>query len=599
MTRRKLLQRYFALSFCFGTVLVTPCASLGQASADLQIQSVSVNGKARPVLQDGEVNLGCSPQRISIAFGAVSNAAPLPLRLRSKLEGVDAAWRQGGGEMYFVIRFCNENGDRVGQESFMVQDDSSGWNGSLETSKLTHRREIVTVPAGASRVWVIISSAGPPSTTGIYVVDDISISRVSTNGYRSEVLLHPPFDHRSGEASDTQPPQGWCSDGTHPSMAKIVEIGKDPKIRALAIEDDDRFGHAEWRTVKEFAPQVSPNDHLLVEWNEMYSIGEAALKTADYDTLPPGLYHFRVEDVSIFGKPTGVSTELTVRVPMAVWHTPWFWPLIAAFTVGVSAWVVRYVARQKLQRTMTRLRQQHMLEQERLRIAQDIHDDLGARVTQISLLCAMAEEDSGLSDKVRGRLERISVISRELVSALYETVWAVNPENDNLDAMVNYLCEKFNEFCQQARLRCRLNVSTMPKNVEISSRSRHNISMASKEAMHNVVKHANASQVTIHIAFQESTLTILIQDDGGGFRLEHAPSGNGLVNMKRRMEDIGGICTMESEPGKGTVIRLRLVIAAQSNDRSSSVPQERFGGQAPSPELQSIYTSYEKNGGHR
>jgi signal transduction histidine kinase len=349
-------------------------------------------------------------------------------------------------------------------------------------------------------------------------------------------------------------------------MAKIVEIGQYPKSKALAIVDDDRFAHAEWHNTKQSAPSVSPNDRLVVEWNEMFSIGDSAHHSAEYNLLAPGRYRFRVEETTVFGKPTGVEATLAVRVPVPVWQMAWFQALLAAMAVGAGAMMVRYVARQRLQRTMLRLREQHALQQERLRIAQDIHDDLGARVTQISLLSALAQNDAALSETARAQFDRISSMSRDLVSALYETVWAVNPENDNLDAMVNYLCEKFNEFCQQAQLRCRLHISDLPKNVEVSSRSRHNISMAAKEAMHNVIKHASASQVTVRITFVESVLTISIQDNGVGFQPGGASSGNGLVNMKRRMEDIGGACAVESHPGEGTIVHLRLPIAYSQPD---------------------------------
>ena len=213
--------------------------------------------------------------------------------------------------------------------------------------------------------------------------------------------------------------------------------------------------------------------------------------------------------------------------------------------------------------------QQRVLEQERLRISQDIHDDLGARVTQISLLSAMAQKDSAFSDKARVEFEKISQMSQDLISALYETVWTVNPENDNLDAMVNYLCQRLNDLCTQAGLSCRLNISPIPNNVEISSRTRHNISMATREAVHNVTKHAKATQVTVYITFVEGVLTVSIHDDGCGFRPEGGNrGGHGLLNMQRRMEYIGGSCQIDSSPGKGTAVHFRVSIGA---NREASV----------------------------
>jgi signal transduction histidine kinase len=188
-------------------------------------------------------------------------------------------------------------------------------------------------------------------------------------------------------------------------------------------------------------------------------------------------------------------------------------------------------------------------------------------VTEISLLSGMAENNIGFSAQARAEFCHISLKSRDLVAALYETVWAVNPENDNLEAVGNYLRQRINNQCTQAQLRCRLHVSPLPRHIEVSSRIRHNISMAAREAMHNVIKHAKASQVTVHISFADMLLTVSVQDDGCGFDISANSTGNGLVNMKRRLEDIGGSCLIESSPGTGTTAQFRLLIH-QSNEET-------------------------------
>jgi signal transduction histidine kinase len=178
----------------------------------------------------------------------------------------------------------------------------------------------------------------------------------------------------------------------------------------------------------------------------------------------------------------------------------------------------------------------------------------------------MAENNAGFSAQARAEFCRISLKSRNLVAALYETVWAVNPENDNLEAIGNYLRQRINNQCTQAQLRCRLHISQLPRNIEISSRIRHNISMAAREAMHNVIKHANASQVTVHISFAEMLLTVSIQDDGCGFDLTTHPAGHGLVNMERRLQDIGGSCLIDSSQATGTMVQFRLQVRPSDED---------------------------------
>jgi signal transduction histidine kinase len=306
----------------------------------------------------------------------------------------------------------------------------------------------------------------------------------------------------------------------------------------------------------------------------MYSIGVSGYRSAAYESLPQGAYKFRVAEVSVLGKPTGLEATLAVRVPLPYWQTPWFWAALAALTLATSALSVRYLAWHRMRRAMFQLEQQRALERERLRIAQDIHDDLGARVTEISLLSGMAENNAGFSAQARAEFCRISLKSRNLVAALYETVWAVNPENDNLEAVGNYLRQRINNQCTQAQLRCRLHISPLPRDVEISSRIRHNISMAAREAMHNVIKYAKASQVTVHISFAEMLLTVSIQDDGCGFDVMTNPTGHGLVNMKRRLEDIGGTCLIESSPKTGTKVQFRLLVRPAGKDSRRSQPAD-------------------------
>jgi len=260
------------------------------------------------------------------------------------------------------------------------------------------------------------------------------------------------------------------------------------------------------------------------------------------------------------GKLTGAESSVGIFVPQPFWKTPWFWSLTVIALVGLMTGISRYFVRHRMRREMVRLKHQRALEQERLRIAHDIHDDLGARVTQISLLSAMSQENAAFPEKARADFDRISKMARELVSALYETVWAVNPENDNLEAQGNYLCQMVNQLCERTPIRCRFHVLGLPHEVQVSSQTRHNINMAVKEAVHNVIKHSGASEVTIRMAYADGILNVGIEDNGAGILPDGKSGGHGLSNMKQRLANIGGHCFIESHPGKGTTVRIRLTI---------------------------------------
>ncbi len=525
----------------------------------LRIQSVSVNGKSLLFRGKESVNLGPFPENIIFVFGPGTNAGKLPLRLSYILGGYETVWHEGNAEMDLTVRFYNNSGDQISQHIYPVHGESTGWTGSLKSSSLTHRRETLVVPPQATRLLVVISSAGPPDSVGIYVVANLVVSKASGN-LANAVLLQSPFNDIQEERATDDLPAGWMHDGTRPSMAKIVKFGQDPQTKAFAVMDEDPASHAEWHNIFESSPTVKPGDNLVVEWNEMYSMGSGTFRQVTYDQLPAGQYTFHVRGLDVMGRLTGAETSVGVFVPQPLWKTSWFWGgaviAITALMVGIS----RYFVWHRMRREMSRLKQQRALEQERLRIAHDIHDDLGARVTQISLLSAMSQKNISFPEKARADFDKVSKMSRELVSALYETVWAVNPENDNLEALGNYLCQMVKQLCEPTTLRCRFHVQELPNEVQVSSQTRHNISLAVKEAVHNIIKHAKASEVTIRMTFTDGFLEVSVHDDGAGFQLVENIPGNGLSNMRSRLQNIGGACFVETGPGKGTTIRMRLQI---------------------------------------
>jgi signal transduction histidine kinase len=120
-------------------------------------------------------------------------------------------------------------------------------------------------------------------------------------------------------------------------------------------------------------------------------------------------------------------------------------------------------------------------------------------------------------------------------------------------------------MCEPTSLRCRFNVLGLPPEVQLSSQVRHNICMAVKEAIHNVIKHARATEISMRITFADGALDIIIKDNGAGFKPDLKSEGNGLSNMTRRLEAIGGQCEIASEPGNGTTVHIHLKVRKLDN----------------------------------
>src|SRR5213080_2055753 len=187
------------------------------------------------------------------------------------------------------------------------------------------------------------------------------------------------------------------------------------------------------------------------------------------------------------------------------------------------------------------LRQQEALEKERSRIARDIHDQLGASLTQVSLLGEFVESDKDSPAEVEAHARQICQTARDTTRVLDEIVWTVNPSNDTLDGLVNYVCKYAQEYLAVAGLKYRLEVPPQLPNTPISPELRHNVFLASKEAITNVVRHAHATAASVRLRLEPESFTLEIEDNGKGLAgLDERKGRNGLQNMRKRMEDVGG-----------------------------------------------------------
>jgi signal transduction histidine kinase/ligand-binding sensor domain-containing protein len=282
-------------------------------------------------------------------------------------------------------------------------------------------------------------------------------------------------------------------------------------------------------------------------------------RMASYSKLPPGEYRFHVIAANEDGLWNEIGSTLAVRVLPPFWRQAWFLTVSGLALLGGVVGIVYWFATQKLQRQLAILRQKEALERERARIARDLHDQLGANLTRVSLLGELVETDKDEPAEVEAHARQISRTAAETAHALDEIVWAANPSNDTLEGLVNYLCKYAQDFLNTANVRCRLDVPAHVEQRPIPPDARHTIFLVAKEALNNVAKHAQASSVHLHIEVNAKHFTVEIIDDGRG------PSGaataekrgrNGLRNMRRRMEDAGGSFVIEPAKPKGTRVRL-------------------------------------------
>ena len=284
-------------------------------------------------------------------------------------------------------------------------------------------------------------------------------------------------------------------------------------------------------------------------------------RTALYPQLTPGHYEFRFTACNNDDIWNTAPCTLAFVVKPAWWQR--FWIRAAAVVtfatmVGVS---VRFFSMIRVRRRLARLEQAHAVEKERTRIARDIHDDVGARLTQMAYMSDLASAELPESGSNTHRLKEIARASRQTVRALEEIVWAVNPRKDSLIHLLEYISQYANNFFQGTNIRCR---QDLPANVPewvLPSEFRHHIFLAAKEAFNNIQKHSNATEVWIRVALYADQMELTIEDNGEGFHISEAKdSRDGLHNMQNRLTTLGGDCRISSEPGTGTRLVMTVLL---------------------------------------
>ena len=290
-------------------------------------------------------------------------------------------------------------------------------------------------------------------------------------------------------------------------------------------------------------------------------------RTAHYNYIPPGAYTFHV----IACNKDGVWNETGARLPLTVqaffWQRGWFAPAAVLMTVFLAAMTIRSVERQRQRRAQERLEAAHAIERERTRIAKDIHDDLGATLSEIRMLSTFAQSPESPQERVREDLKQIATRALDSTQALDEIVWAVNPKADTLDSLVNYACSFATGFLTMADIRCRLDLSADTPRHALRADVRYNLFLAFKEALTNVIKHSHASEVRIRVEVTSHTATISVTDNGKGMPMhvtvnnsakDSTEGHDGLANMQSRLASVGGQCEFSSGAGEGTTVRFRI-----------------------------------------
>jgi len=286
------------------------------------------------------------------------------------------------------------------------------------------------------------------------------------------------------------------------------------------------------------------------QWNEAGNTRQAI-----YTRLTAGRYRFQVIACNSDGVWNQAGAGVAFTVTPFYWQTWWFQLSVLTVIILCVAVIVRWVAYRRLRWQLRLAEQEAALHKERSRIARDMHDELGASLTRITLMSELASGEPGLPSTATDQLGAIANASRAVSGTLDQIVWTVNPRNDTLERLVGYAGEFASEYLETVGIGLRLELPSDIPSRTVSSDARHQMLLLVKEALNNVAKYANARQVTMQVGFENGSTHIVIADDGSGFDPDTvSPSANGLRNMRQRIAALGGVVEIKSRPGSGTTV---------------------------------------------
>lgn len=399
----------------------------------------------------------------------------------------------------------------------------------------------------------------------------------------------------TSECSGSSRPSGWrATDGklyfpTTRGVVRIdptsVDINLRPPLVYLRkfsadgvptyIADDQTVTVGPGRTRLEFAyhglnfsaPEKTSYRTRLIGLDRTWRDVEDQ-RISTFEAVPPGNYQFEVIAINgdgIWGNPVKLAS---IIIKPHFWETRWFTLLSILGVIAIAAGAGSLMVRIRLKRRIQALKINQALETERSRISRDLHDDLGASLTELSILSALAlenPEDSSLRDP----LCLISGKTKNVVSALDEIVWAATPSEDSLRSLVEYLAAFIREFVENAGMTLRTDIIRNIPEYTLGPNRRHNTFLATREAINNAVKYSKTSEIRVRIEIKDRHLVIHVKDDGPGFNPGEVVAGHGLENLRKRMSDCGGSCQIDSTPGSGTTVTLKLPLPELKTDPTS------------------------------
>ncbi|MCC7373406.1 MAG: hypothetical protein IT581_02030 [Verrucomicrobiales bacterium] len=324
---------------------------------------------------------------------------------------------------------------------------------------------------------------------------------------------------------------------TEAGVWRIPSLSRNLEIRYTAISFN--------------APERIRFKYRLVGFDPDW-VAAGTRRTAYYSELRPGSYRFEVIGCNSDGDWNDQPAAIEVRVLPAFWQTDGFRVAAGLAALAIVVVVVRFLSQRRLRQRLADLERRRAIEEERSRIAKDLHDELGASLTRIKLLGELVQRGIAGSPESARHAQTISQTAQGLSQGMDEIVWALNPQKDRVESLAQYLASFAEETLRDTDLRLRLDLPEAPSERPLPAPVRHQLFLAVKEALHNAVKHSGATEIRLSLREEDDWVRVTVVDNGSGLNPANpAEDGNGLHNMRSRMQTIGGHCDIGSPAAGG------------------------------------------------
>ena len=283
---------------------------------------------------------------------------------------------------------------------------------------------------------------------------------------------------------------------------------------------------------------------MLKGFQESWISTDGSSRTATYTNLPSGEFTFLVKGTNEDGIWNETPASIKIIISPPFWQTWWFSTLV----VVIVAFFIYYFG-------TIRVKSQLDIEKLKLKIASDLHDNIGAGLTEISILSEVAERSEGHSSTlVKKDLQKISETARQLVDSMSDIVWVVNPQRDSLHDLIVKLKDSYNEFFSSIGISFQVNNIEKSDDIKLPMEYKQNLLLMFKEAINNAIKHSGCKKLVLEALYKNDVIEIILKDDGAGFDLNKVKFGNGIRNMENSANKIKGKLSWKAESGKGTIV---------------------------------------------